>query len=351
MAQSKPKKKIRPWKVIVIGILLLISSFIGGKIGYLQYELTSVIQHGEVSFQEMEVAAATLYDKDIINILLIGADSREEWNDSGRSDSSMIATLDMKNGQLKLTSLMRDMYIDIPGHEKNRFNAAYKFGGVSLLNQTIAQNFNIRLDGYVIVDFKAFRDVIDELGGVTITLTELEANYLNNAYHGKIQVKEGKQVLSGKEALAYTRIRQVPTSTGKHYDFGRTERQRTVLNSLFEKFKNQSFGELTNVLKMVLSNVTTDLSNKQISSLAFSVLKIEDKEIKQLCVPMEGTYTDIKVVLPATTLPAKVLDVDVEANKEGIEDFIFNKYEESSGQQDGTERTTKTEESTQTEMP
>ena len=188
MSKQRRKKKKRLMRWIVLSTLLVLSAFVGGKIGYMKYQLVSSIKQGDGSFQEMGVDASTVYDKDIINILLIGADSREEWNDSGRSDSTMIATLDLKHGQLKLTSLMRDMYIDIPGHEKNRFNAAYKFGGVALLNETIAQNFNVRLDGYVIVDFKAFRDVIDELGGVQIPLTELEAQYLNRAYHGKITV-------------------------------------------------------------------------------------------------------------------------------------------------------------------
>ena len=337
VSQVKQMRKRNPAKLILLCILLAISAFLGGGFAYFQYEFTSAIKHGDVSFQDMQVDAATLYDKDIINILLIGADSREEWNDSGRSDSSMIATLDMKNGQLKLTSLMRDMYIEIPGHGKNRFNAAYKFGGVSLLNETIAHNFNIRLDGYVVVDFKAFRDVIDALGGVDITLTEKEANYLNEAYHGKIQVEVGEQTLTGKEALAYTRIRQVATATGKLNDFGRTERQRTVIDSLFSKFKTQSLGEITDILKMVLENVTTDLSNKQISSLAFSVLTISDKESKQMCVPMEGSYDSLEVVLPGTTTEAKVLEVDIEANKAGLENFIFHKYEEPSTEEGSNE--------------
>lgn len=330
-ARELRRRRRRRRKILlrIFIVILLIVGGIWGAITYVRQKVTNTIQHGEVSFQEMDLDAETVYDKDIINILLIGADSREEWNDSGRSDSSMIATLDLKNGQLKLTSLMRDMYIDIPGHPKNRFNAAYKFGGVSLLNETIAQNFQIRLDGYVIVDFEAFREVIDKLGGVEITLTEKEANYLNNAYHGKLSVEEGTQILTGKEALAYTRIRQVPTIDGAHYDFGRTERQRCVLNSIFSQFKNQSFGDITEILMMVLGNVTTDLSTKQIESLAFSILKLEDKEIKQLCVPVEGGYTDIEIVLPSTSSLSKVLEIDLEKNREAIQNFIFNKYEDT----------------------
>lgn len=325
--QRKRRRRRRIVSTILLLFVVLVAGGIGGTIAYVRHKVSSTMKQGDVSFQDMDLDAQTVYDKDIINILLVGADSREEWNDSGRSDSSMIATLDLKNKQLKLTSLMRDMYIDIPGHPKNRFNAAYKFGGVSLLNETIAQNFGVRLDGYIVVDFQAFQDVIDKLGGVEITLTEKEANYLNRAYHGKITVEEGTQVLTGKEALAYTRIRQVPTIDGAHYDFGRTERQRRVLNSIFSELKGQSLSDITDILMTILSNVTTDLSTKQIESLAFSVLKMEDKEIKQLCVPVEGAYTDIEVVLPSTSSLAKVLEIDVEKNKEEIQQFIFEKVE------------------------
>lgn len=350
MSKQRRKKKKRLMRWIVLSTLLVLSAFVGGKIGYMKYQLVSSIKQGDVSFQEMGVEASTVYDKDIINILLIGADSREEWNDSGRSDSTMIATLDLKHGQLKLTSLMRDMYIDIPGHEKNRFNAAYKFGGVALLNETIAQNFNVRLDGYVIVDFKAFRDVIDELGGVQIPLTELEAQYLNRAYHGKITVEAGMQTLTGKEALAYTRIRQVPSLDGNHYDFGRTERQRRVLNSLFSQFKNQGFSEIMDILKMVLSNVTTDLSTKQIESLVFSIIKVQDKEIKQLCVPVHDGYEDIDLILPGTSRLSKVLDIDVEKNKDAIQTFIFEQYKNNNGVEGATSLETKDENSEESSL-
>lgn len=331
MEEQKTKKN-RQWvKKILIGFLFCLSAVIGGSLGYVKYQLLGSVKQGEVSFQEIneqkeqvqEEEEILPFDKDIINILLVGADARDEWKDSGRSDSTMIATLDLKHGKLKLTSLMRDMYIDIPGYSKNRFNAAYNFGGVALLNETIATNFDVRLDAYIVVDFKAFRDVINKIGGVEIELTELEAKYLNRAYHGKITVVPGKQKLNGKEALAYTRIRQVPSLNGNHYDFGRTERQRRVLDSIFSQFKNQNFHALTDVLMTVLSNITTDLTPQQIEQLAFSVLKVPDKEIKQLCIPVQDGCWDLRVVLPGTSNNAQVLGIDVEKNKEAIHEFIY----------------------------
>lgn len=345
MEEQKTKQN-RQWvKKVLVGFLFCLSALVGGGLGYFKYQLLGSVKQGEVSFQEIneqkeQEEEVLPFDKDIVNILLVGADAREEWQDSGRSDSTMIATLDLKHGKLKLTSLMRDMYIDIPGYGKNRFNAAYNFGGVALLNETIATNFDVRLDGYIVVDFKAFRDVINKIGGVEIELTELEAQYLNTAYHGKIKVVTGKQKLKGKEALAYTRIRQVPSLDGNHYDFGRTERQRRVLDSIFSQFKNQNFHALTDVLMTVLSNITTDLTPKQMEQLAFSVLKVPDKEIKQLCIPIQDSCWDLRVALPGTSNNAQVLGIDVEQNKEAIYEFIYEPEPEVTKEVENTEETT-----------
>lgn len=344
MEERKTKKNRRWIRRIIVGFLFCLSAIIGGGIGYFQYQLLDSVKQGEVSFQEIneqkeQEEEVLPFDKDIVNILLVGADARAEWQDSGRSDSTMIATLDLKHGKLKLTSLMRDMYIDIPGYAKNRFNAAYNFGGVALLNETIATNFDVRLDGYIVVDFKAFRDVINKIGGVEIELTELEAQYLNTAYHGKIKVVTGKQKLNGKEALAYTRIRQVPSLDGNHYDFGRTERQRRVLDSIFSQFKNKNFHALADVLVTVLSNITTDLTPKQMEQLAFSMLKVPDKEIKQLCVPVPDSCWDLNIVLPGTSSIAQVLGFDVERNKDAIYEFIYEPEPEVEATVESTEET------------
>ena len=108
----------------------------------------------------------------------------------------MIATIDLKNGKLKLTSLMRDMYIDIPGYGYHKFNAAYSYGGVQLEYETIAETFGIKLDGYVEVDMEAFREVVDLIGGVPMDLTEAEAYFLKTAYvnskHGEKNVRQGR---------------------------------------------------------------------------------------------------------------------------------------------------------------
>lgn len=319
------KKKKKLFGRILMFLMIAASAGIGAKVAMLQVEMTSAVHRTGKTLSEVPLDASVVFDKDVVNILLIGSDGRASWNDTGRSDTTMIATVDLKNKQLKLTSLMRDMYISIPGHEQNKFNAAYKFGGIELLYQTIATNFNIKLDSYVVIDFSKFQKLIDKLGGVDITLTEKEAYYLNTAYHGKLNVETGAQTLTGKEALAYCRIRQVRTASGARWDYGRTERQRLVLASLFEKFKNQSFNELKDTLIMGLGYVTTDLTDNQIFSLAISILTMSDKQIYQQRIPIDGTYDPQKIVLPGTTTASDVLVTDFAANTLALQNFIFNK--------------------------
>ncbi|BBF44016.1 cell envelope-related transcriptional attenuator [Lachnospiraceae bacterium KM106-2] len=254
-------------------------------------------------------------DDQIINILLIGSDKRENWTQAGRSDSVMIATLDAKNKKLKLTSLMRDMYVDIPGYEKNRFNAAYSFGGVSLLYQTIATNFGIKLDGYVLVDFDAFKKVIKQLGGVKITLTDAEWKYLTTAYKkGSVtKLKQGTNLMNGAQALAYTRIRQ-----DKAGDFGRTQRQRVVLQSIFEKAKTLSLNESLELAREVLSYISTDLTNDEIYSYIKTVLLMGTTDIDQFRIPVDNSYQSQRISGMSVLIP------DLEVNKQELQNFIFS---------------------------
>ncbi|MFW5677495.1 MAG: LCP family protein, partial [Acetivibrio ethanolgignens] len=171
--------------LLVLSFLIAIIAGVG--VARVQYELDSTLnkldRKSAINLSEAVAGEENLTSDDkIVNILLVGADKRESWSESGRSDTVMIATLDMKHKQLKLTSLMRDMWVEIPGHGTHKFNAAYSYGGVSLLYQTIAANFGLKLDGYAVVDFKAFQEVIDAMDGVEIELTQAEYEYLVKAY-------------------------------------------------------------------------------------------------------------------------------------------------------------------------
>jgi LCP family protein required for cell wall assembly len=306
-------------------VTLFVCSAAGGAAAAYYRAATQAINTDTVTaLRNADVVDADLvYDQDVVNILLIGADKRADETDAGRSDTTMIATVDIKNGKLKLTSLMRDMYIDIPGYGMHKFNAAYSYGGVQLEYETIAQNFGIRLDGYVEVDMAAFREVIDLIGGVPMDLTEAEAYFLQTAYvnskHGEKNVTAGPNVLTPYQALAYCRIRQDVTG-----EFGRTDRQRKILISIFNELKNQDIMTITNVCMKALKYVTTDLTEDQIRSLMTAVITMGTTEIEQLRIPYEGTYTEDRL----SGNGAWVMQVDYDANRKAMQYFIFGTGED-----------------------
>lgn len=315
---SQKRKKRKLYKNILMVSMLCVAVLLGHLLGRVHAQVNRVLnqkKESEIRLDEVVVDESQLdSDDQIINILLVGADKRESWSEAGRSDATMIATIDKKHKRLKLTSLMRDMYVEIPNHGKNKFNAAYSYGGISLLYQTIAYNFDLKIDGYVLVDFAAFTKVIKSLGGVKIELTEAEANYLIKAYKKgtETKVKPGMNNLNGKQALAYTRIRQDAEA-----DFGRTARQRKVLQSLFTKMKTKSYSQLLQLSETVMQNITTDLSNEKIFSYMADVIKMGTTEIDQQRIPLNNTYSAERIG------GMEVLVPDLNKNKEALWKFIF----------------------------
>jgi LCP family protein required for cell wall assembly len=268
-------------------------------------------------------------EEDVINILLVGEeDLGEEENGRGRTDCMIIATISKKEKALKLTSLMRDMYVQIPGYSDNKLNAAYRNGGMSLLEETIELNFGVAVDGYVLVDFDAFEDVIDALGGVEIKLSEIEAKYLNtHNYISKKKyrtVKAGKQVLNGNQARGYTRIRYVKTANGLTDDWGRNYRQRKVLKAIFKKYKSKSAVELVAMLPDILKLVTTDLTKKDMMGYIGTVLTINAEKLETMSIPVKGSFSlpyinGMSVILPK-----------LETNQVELHKFLFGEDEEES---------------------
>lgn len=314
---AKKRKKI--WSKVAFLAFCLTAVILGNVVGRFHAQINATLDKknaGSLDLEEVVVDESNLSsDSNITNILIVGADKRESWSESGRSDCVMIGTIDKKHKRLKLVSLMRDMYIDIPNHGKDKFNAAYSYGGIRLLYQTIAYNFDIQLDGYVLVDFAAFRNVIHELGGVNVELTEAEADYLVKAYkHGAVaKVVPGMQTLTGAQALAYTRIRQDAAA-----DFGRTKRQRTVMQAILTKAKTKSLSQLTDLAGSIMPYITTDLSNDEIIGYLSDVIGMGTITLDQQRIPLDNSYTQERINNQAVLIP------DMETNKAALQDFIFD---------------------------
>lgn len=320
-------------KRVVFAVALIVSGVLGFMAAKAQVEivdetLDSVQRSYDTAFSRVDLKGIKVHsDRRIVNVLLVGNDFREEngYNAGGLTDTMMIATLDTKHKTLKLTSLMRDMLVEIPGYGSNKLNAANSFGGIELLYQTIAQNFNIQLDGYVEVSFAAFKDVVDSVGGIEVELTDSEADYLNRTNYIKPKkyrtVKAGQNKLNGAQALGYCRIRKtVFTPTGLTDDYGRTWRQRNTITKIFDKIKKLPMSKWLDITKDVLrGNVTTDLTNKKIIRYIKDVVMMGTTDIHQLQIPVNGYYTGGSV--PGV---GSCLQIQKEYQAEAIRQFVFD---------------------------
>lgn len=249
------------------------------------------------------------YDKDVINILLIGQD-RRPGEKRARSDSMIILTIDKKTKSLKMTSLLRDLYVQIPGYSDNRINASYAWGGMKLLDKTIEKNFGIKIDRNIEVDFTAFKKVIDNIGGVTITLTEKEASHLRNQ---GFSVGATSTLMNGDLALAYSRIRYIDS------DFYRTNRQRKVLEAVFNKMKNRSLSEWYSLTNEIFPLLTTDMTNSEIINHVYTVYNMKVNKINSYRVPADNTYKSRYVRKMAVLVP------DLQANRKYLLNNIYGR--------------------------
>lgn len=261
-------------------------------------------------------------EEGVYNILLLGEEAIESGTARGRTDLIIIATLNKNQKSIKLTSLMRDTLVQIPGYKDNRLNSAYEKGDVDLLYETIALNFDIRLDGCVLVNFENFEDIIDYMGGLELTLTSSEARYLNSTnYISNPQYRDvvsGAQLMNGNQVLGYSRIRRRAAITGNNNDYGRTDRHRLILDSIFEKYKTKSEFELGTMMLKILPMVKTDIKSETFEKLLTTFIEMRTTKIDQLRIPADGTFTD--------SVKVRGLDVlipDLDKNVAILHDFVF----------------------------
>ena len=263
-----------------------------------------------------------MQDKDVFNILLIGSDTRKVGG-NGRSDAMIVISINKKTKEIIATSLLRDIYLHIPGKSNNRINAAYALGGADLLMDTLEENFKLQIDRYVSVDFFAFIDIVDAIGGVTLEVSEKDIPVINgyieeiNTLTGQEITKdqlteEGTYLLNGKQTLGYVRNRYVGNS-----DFERTNRQRKVLEKIFEGVKGLNLLELNKLMNTLLPQVTTNLTQGEIFSLILSVPSFAKYDLKQWRIPIDGSYTGVRIK------GMSVLGIDFEKNIKEIQRKIY----------------------------
>ncbi len=252
-----------------------------------------------------------LNDKQILNVLLIGADTRHNQT-TGQSDSMILLSVDTRNKKLKLLSFMRDTYVSIPGYDNAKLNAAFTYGGADLTVRTIQLNYGIQIDRYAVVDFKSFKNIIDTLGGLDIELTEEEVDYIdwqtwsNNQADTRHELdaskytykpnKDGENVtkihLNGRQALWHSRNRgEEGICSGD--DYTRTLRQRNVISLMINKIKGSDLKKIMDIVYEIGPMITTNLKTSEITSLASNILKYLKYDIVSQSAPdYEGMGTD-----------------------------------------------------------
>ena len=259
----------------------------------------------------------------LTNILLVGIDARPNEK-TGRSDTMIIMTLDAKHNSLKLTSFQRDLYVEIPGHSSNRMNAAYVYGGADLLKKTIKHNFGIDVDYYVTVNFNTLADVIDQLGGLELTVEKKYIKRINAIIYNDNKVlkqplkqdyleEEGTQRLNGRQAQAYARYRHGDPEG----DAGRTRRQREVILKALSKIKDMSMLRLAKLAIDNMDKIETDMPLSQMLTLAPAAFKLLDGEIKELKIPINNAFRSEMINGMAVYVPNRT------KNQKAVVDFIL----------------------------
>ena len=257
------------------------------------------------------------------HLLLIGIDARP-GEETGRSDTMIIVTLDPEGNVIKLTSIMRDLYVEIPGYKNNRINSSFVFGGAELLMATIEENFGIHIENYIAVNFSMLGSLIDSIGGLTLTV---EDDYYMDRINAVIKqdnkvlgidrndgllTKSGEQLMTGKQAQAYARYRY-GTADG---DFGRTARQREVITKIFEKLSEKTVIELMSLVVENASSIYTNITIDALASYAPVLISMKGAAIEELRLPVDGGYKS------STISGMSVLVPDREENMKALMEFL-----------------------------
>ncbi len=251
------------------------------------------------------------------NILLLGCDSYST-NNHTRSDSMIIVSINRETQQVKMTSLMRDTWVPVPGtkSQHRKLTELCAVGGPELTIQAIDKCFDVEIDDYALISMEGIAEIIDILGGVDVDVTEAERKALNkglfdlSSLSGMEKLEEsGENVhLNGNQATAFARIRKIDS------DYVRTERQRTVLLAMAEKIKNgATIATLLTVVKVLLNYVETSLSTDEIVEIGKLGLSLDLSTVEELRLPADGTfksgtYDGIWCIKPNFETNAKLLN-------------------------------------------
>ncbi|WP_010300699.1 LCP family protein [Kurthia senegalensis] len=304
--RTKKRGKLRKGRVFLTLIIILLLG-LGGYF-YFQYKAGYDLAGGNKESDIEFKGDPSLKDKE--NILLIGVDSRGE--EQSRSDTMILLSWDQKTNDIRMVSFMRDIYAAIPGYKSYKLNTAYYLGGVSLLQKTLGNMFDVKINHYAIIDFKNFEQLVDVAApnGVEVTVPHDMSKNIG------VSLKKGTQRLNGKELLGFARFRH-----DNEGDFGRVDRQQQALEALkTEVLSASNVSHYPKLIGALQGYVQTDLTRSQQMGLVFNAVKGGDVTIEKLTVPAKNTYQYASY--PGV---GSVLQIDEEKNRQIVTDFLEGK--------------------------
>lgn len=299
------KKRVRKLPFIILIIIILLAIVIGYAIHGYNSGIEYAKDHGKTLKQHKFNGAQKNDGK--ITVMVLGAD--KEQGGISRTDSIMIAQYDFVHKKLKMMSVMRDIYADIPGNGQHKINSAYSIGGPELMRKTLKKNLGVDPEYYAILDFTGFEKMIDELepNGVPI---DVEKDMSKNI---GVSLKEGHHRLNGKELLGYARFRHDAEG-----DFGRVRRQQQVMQALKGELASiDTLPKLPRVAGILRGYLNTNMPDSAIMQAGLNFGIRGDKNVDSLTLPVEGSYQDIQ-----TFGDGSALEIDKAKNKEDVQKFL-----------------------------
>lgn len=300
------KKSVKIVTIIVLSILFVVVS--AGCYAAISFQTAKEESESTLSNKNQNFTGDEQTSDKELTVMIVGNDSRDDDEDQGRSDTLMVAHYDGKTKQPKLISIMRDSYVTFPDGGQDKINAAYAYGGAQMTKDVLKTNFDLPINYYVVLDFKEFSTIIDELypKGVTID-AEKDINL------DGVDILKGKQTLHGNSLLQYARFRM-----DEEGDFGRIRRQQQVMDALVQQSKDLiPIWELPQVAGKMVGKIDTNVPTSLLIDLAKDFLSGKVKPLKSLSVPVEGTWN-----FNDYTESGSVIELDEQKNADAIKAFM-----------------------------
>ncbi len=309
--KKENRKKSRGLYIFLIIIAILcILAVVLTTVGIIYIKKNFNYKYNEITSKPEELGFEEIKDDEIINIALFGIDTNNPKSFKGRSDSIIILSINKTDDKIKLISVLRDSYVPMESNTQMiyaKINNAYASGGPERAIKTLNSVFALDISEYATVNFFGMAEIIDAMGGVEVPVTQAEIPSINGGAAAFCQrlgiesdmpqiTKSGVQRLNGFQAVSYARIRYVANASGTTNDYGRTDRQRYVLNQLFKSVASKSKTEYISLIKTLSPYCETSLSYSEILGLAVDVLinspTLEETRVPSLEYTMKAPKTN-----------------------------------------------------------